>query len=196
MRKRLSQQAAIASFRSLCNESDKGCTIIIASILDERLRRLHEVHVAAATYPSRTKIFKELCCPHAPLSGFAGKIQIAYAYGLIPSKDYEDLQIVRKLRNEAAHSIFDFSLQDNGVRAVAMRLQAYARCQQTANKLEKNLRGTKGDLDLPELTEAKRHLIVNGLALHRLILAKLVDAIECLLIKRRGKRLKPNSLTT
>jgi hypothetical protein len=100
VRKSISKQAAIVSFRSLFSESDKGCVLIIASILEETLRQLHEAHIAVITYPSKKNVFKDLS--NAQLSTFAGMIQIANAYGLISDEDYKDLQLIRKLRNEAA----------------------------------------------------------------------------------------------
>jgi len=157
--------------------------LIIASILEETLRQLHEAHIAAITYPSKKNIFKDLS--NAQLSTFAGMIQIAYAYGLLSDEDYEDLQLIRKLRNEAAHSIYDFSLQDSGVQTIVMQLKADARCEPTTKEHEKNLPDTKQFLNLPKLTKAKSHLILNGLALHDIIVAKLADALERLLIKRK-----------
>jgi hypothetical protein len=53
-------------------------------------------------YPSRNKIMNDLCAVHAPFSSLAGLIQVAYGYGLISEGDYSDLQVIRKLRNEAA----------------------------------------------------------------------------------------------
>lgn len=183
MRKSISKQAAIVSFRSLFSESDKGCVLIIASILEETLRQLHEAHIAVITYPSKKNVFKDLS--NAQLSTFAGMIQIANAYGLISDEDYKDLQLIRKLRNEAAHCIFDFNLQDSGVKAIVMQLSADERAERMFAELEKKSSNAKPALNLPKLTEARSHLILNGLALHDIIVAKLADAIERLLAKRK-----------
>lgn len=185
MPKSITKKAKIVSFRTLLLESDKGCTIIIASVLEEVLRQLHEAHIAVISCPAKKNIFDNLSAPYAPLATFAGKIQIAYGYGLISSDDYEDLQVIRKLRNEAAHSIYDFSLEDDGVRAVVMQLKADSRCKQPVQELEKNSGESKPVLKLPKLTETKRHLILNGLALQDIIQEKLVDTLERLLVKRK-----------
>ena len=41
---------------------------------------------------------------YGPLSTFAAKIDIAFALGLLSDQDYADMQIIRKVRNEFAHS--------------------------------------------------------------------------------------------
>ena len=112
-------------------------------------------------------------------------IQIANAFGLISDEDYEDLQLIRKLRNEAAHSIYDFSLQDSGVQTIVLSLKADARYKLAAKELEENAPSIKPALNLPKLTGARIHLIQNGLALHEIITEKLADAIERLLDKRK-----------
>ncbi len=185
MRKSITKKAKIVSFRTLIVESDKGCTIIIASILEEMLRQLHEAHIAVISHPAKKSIFENLSAPYAPLATFAGKIQIAYGYGLISNGDYEDLQIIRKLRNEAAHSVYDFSLEDDGVQAVVMQLKADSRCKQPVQELGNDSSEAKPILDLPKFSESKRHLILNALALQDIIQEKLVDTIERLLAKQK-----------
>lgn len=41
---------------------------------------------------------------YGPLNTFAAKIDIAFALGLLSERDYADMQIIRKVRNEFAHS--------------------------------------------------------------------------------------------
>lgn len=182
MRKPISRQSKIVSPRSLIEESDKGCVIIIGSILQETLRQLHEAHIAANTHPKKVKIFEDLTRIHAPLSSFAGLIQIAYAYNLLSYKDFQDLEIIRRLRNEAAHCFWDFSLEDSGVQNLVMQLAAASRRHLDFSIDKKAI----GKSDQPKLTKAKRHLILNGLTLLDIIQEKLADAIELYLEKRKS----------
>jgi len=173
VKKSISKQSAIVSFRSLVNESDKGCVLIIASILEEMLRQLHEAHIATITYPSReNKLFDSLS-----RTTFGHRIEMAYAYGLISKEDYQDAEIIRELRNEAAHSIFDFSLTDVGVRSVVMKLKTALRNSRSASFLES---GMPNDLPAP-----KHHLILNGLVLNEVMRLKIVSALEDLINKRK-----------
>jgi hypothetical protein len=154
MKKPISLSSQIVSFRSLCVESDKGCVIIIASVLEHELRQLHEAHIAMAIHPSKKNVFSDLCRVHAPLSSFAGCIQLGHAYGLISKHDCDDLHVIRKLRNEAAHTLFDFSLQDKGVKAVLNQLKSTMRSEQANTSSAKQDR-RKNSSRLPQLTEEK-----------------------------------------
>ena len=116
------------------------------------------------------------------------RIQIAYAYGLLSYEDFRDLEIIRRLRNEAAHCIWDFSLHDSGVQEMVMQLNAAERVEQLDSKTVKNLLGVKRTLKLPKLTKAKQRLLLNGLALHDIIQRKLADAIERYLNIRKSCR--------
>jgi hypothetical protein len=66
-----------------------------------------------------------------------------------------------------------------------MQLSADERAERMFAELEKKSSNAKPALNLPKLTEARSHLILNGLALHDIIVAKLADAIERLLAKRK-----------
>ncbi len=172
MRKFISKQSPIVSYRSLYKESDKGCVLIVGTILEEHLRQLHEAHIAAHTTSAKKNIFKDLCQPHAPLSTFSSVIKIAFAYGLIPTDDYEELEIVRRLRNEAAHTICDFSLEDDGIKDLVLRLRADERMPPNAVDAKSSPAGT-ANLTLPKITKVKRHFLVNSLTLNDSILEKL-----------------------
>jgi DNA-binding MltR family transcriptional regulator len=191
VRKLISKQSPIISFRSLFKESDRGCVLIAGTLLEETLRKLHEAHIATTIWPARKNVFKGLSQTHAPLSTFAAVIKIAFAYGLISAEDYEDLELIRGLRNEAAHTIYDFSFEDHGVQEMVMRLKADERIRRKAADSKKSpavAEGTK--LALPEITEVKRHFLLNSLALRDTILEKLVNTVELLLTKRKAERHK------
>jgi DNA-binding MltR family transcriptional regulator len=164
--------------------------IIIASILEEMLRRLHEAHIARMIYPSRSKIMNDLCAVHAPLSSFAGLIQVAYAYGLIAQGDYSDLQVIRKLRNEAAHTFYEFSLSDGGIVAMTKQLTAVNRYQVMMDARANDFSFGDGNRRLPEMKDMQRSLIINALALQSILQVRLADAIQGLLERRQAK--EPN----
>ena len=60
-----------------------------------------------------------------PMSTFFGKINLAYAFGLINREQHEALHVIRDLRNEAAHCIFDFNFRDSGVVTHLKKLKNY-----------------------------------------------------------------------
>ena len=163
--------------------------LIVGTMLEETLRQLHEAHIAATTTTAKKNVFKELCQPHAPLSTFSSVIKLAFAYGLISADDYEELEIVRRLRNEAAHTVYDFSLEDNGVKELVMRLKANERMRLKAIDAKGSPPGVT-KLVLPEISKVKRDFLVNSLALHETILEKLEGAVQSLLTKRESERSK------
>jgi hypothetical protein len=93
--------------RSFFKESDRGCMILVGAQLDGTLEKLHTTHISHLG--GGEAIAKKLFQPYAPLGSFAGKIQLAYAYGLVGDTAYHDLELIRDLRNIAAHYKFSFS---------------------------------------------------------------------------------------
>ena len=93
-------QVEIASFRmDLEGESDRAAVIIAASKLDELLRDL----IVARLVPSNTS-HDELVDGDRPLSSFSARISIALRLGLIDAEIARSLDLIRKIRNDFAHS--------------------------------------------------------------------------------------------
>ncbi|WP_139959886.1 MltR family transcriptional regulator [Flavicella sediminum] len=84
---------------SFNKESDRGAVLLAASILDEWLLEIIQ------SYIIKDKVSKELLLGFgAPLGTFSAKTKIAYSLGLIEKKEYEEINIIRKIRNEFGHS--------------------------------------------------------------------------------------------
>ena len=184
-RKTISTASPTLSPRSLVTESDKGCAIVVGTITEVGLLALHEAHISINTNSLETpkKLHESLTCPYAPLSTFAGKIQIAYGYGLISQQDYENLELIRKIRNEAAHSLYDFSLQDAGVRKMVLRL--------TAKSPIAGVTVNWSDPSIPEflkLSDERQHFIKAGVGLQILLLGKVADALATVVDREKLRR--------
>lgn len=91
--------------KTLEKESDRGIILICASTLDSMLRDLIEKYLNQNK--NRKKEIAKLFEYPNPLNTFASKIQMSYCMGLIKKEIYEDLERVRKIRNELAHG-YDF----------------------------------------------------------------------------------------
>lgn len=94
----------LAEFRSLLEvvskESDRGAVLVYASMLDELLRRSIQVRlVQHKDTPKLTDGF------NAPLGSFGARTLAALALGVISDDEYEELQLIRKIRNDFAHSM-------------------------------------------------------------------------------------------
>jgi mannitol operon repressor len=80
-------------------ESDRGAALAAATYLDERLKGILE------SFLSDTKATQELLGGfNAPLGTFSARIKAAYSLGLIQDNEFEELETIRKIRNEFAHS--------------------------------------------------------------------------------------------
>jgi DNA-binding MltR family transcriptional regulator len=91
-------------FEALSRESDRGLILVSASHLDEALERLLRARFSIEHKKSKSMI-DPLFNTFGPLSTFSAKIKMSYAIDLIEKWVYRDLEILRKLRNEFAHSI-------------------------------------------------------------------------------------------
>jgi len=76
---------------------DRGAAIVLGSVVERALVKLLRNHM-------RDEGISELFRYPAPLSDFGSKIQIAYALKLFGVKTRKDLNIIRSLRNQFAHS--------------------------------------------------------------------------------------------
>jgi mannitol operon repressor len=97
--------------KELQSESDRGLVIIAASILDHLIARLIEVFVVYD--PPATK--KLLDDPFSPLGNFAPRTLAAYSLGLISKDERDDLDTIRKIRNEYAHEPKSTSFTDQKI---------------------------------------------------------------------------------
>ncbi len=86
----------------LLEESDRGCVLVGASILNEDLEIL-----LRKKFSSEKKVVKDsvnsLFFVMGPLASFWSKIQLSNALMLLPDGMYNDLEIIRKIRNKFAH---------------------------------------------------------------------------------------------
>ena len=90
-------------------ESDRGAALVAASMLDDRL------HDILAAFMADTPTSRDLLSGfHAPLGTFAARSSIALSLGLIQLNEFEELTIVRKIRNEFGHGWKPVSF-DSGV---------------------------------------------------------------------------------
>ena len=81
-------------------ESDRGLVLICSTVLDEILKRSIESHLV------RHKVVEKLTESfNAPIGSFHARILLSFAIGLIPEDEYRQLDLIRKIRNEFAHSV-------------------------------------------------------------------------------------------
>ncbi len=91
---------AFFTFRHTLNdETDRGCTLMAAAFLDEELENLIKAHLVDSK-----KAIKSVFDNSGALGTFSSRIDISFLLGLIPKNIYDDLHILRKIRNDFAHN--------------------------------------------------------------------------------------------
>jgi DNA-binding MltR family transcriptional regulator len=97
-------------FTQLERESDRACVILAAANLDDQLYNL--IKAKLVPYAGAED---DLLDGDRPLSTFSSRITMAYRLGLIDSAFCRHLNLIRKIRNEYAHSSGTVSLEGGSV---------------------------------------------------------------------------------
>lgn len=98
----------------LQNESEHGCVMLAASLLDVALEKLLSAHLLAETPAT---IFDGT----GTLASFSSKIDVSFYLGLISKPEQEDLHLIRKIRNHFAHELEGLSFD---AQAIKQRINA------------------------------------------------------------------------
>lgn len=102
----------VVEFRlSLNPETDRGCALMVSSLLDYKLGKLLE-----AMFVDDPKVVSELFSHSGPLGTFSSKINTAYLLGLIGPNVRRDINLIRKIRNEFGHSHHTLTFHDERIR--------------------------------------------------------------------------------
>ncbi|MEI7993715.1 MAG: MltR family transcriptional regulator [Methylococcaceae bacterium] len=120
----------------LKGESDRAAAIVGTSVLETHLEQL--LTKAMIDHKKVPDIFKG----YAPLSTLSAKINISYFLGLIPTDLYEDLDYIRKIRNDFAHEHGPISFKDQSLADKVKKLkciQPWLNIQRQINEEHLNL---------------------------------------------------------
>jgi hypothetical protein len=93
-------------------ESDRAAALIIAAWVDDALTGLLKAYLV-----QEPKVIKEMFQRMAPLSTFSSRIKAAYLVGLIDKHQYDNLETIRDIRNDFAHSRANLTFQNESIRA-------------------------------------------------------------------------------
>jgi hypothetical protein len=85
--------------RVITKETDRGCALFATSYLD---KALSDLLYCVLAYDKR--IENDLFEGNAPLASFSARIKMAFYLGKISKVERRDLDLLRKIRNEFAHS--------------------------------------------------------------------------------------------
>jgi DNA-binding MltR family transcriptional regulator len=95
---------------TLSKESDCGCAIIGASLLEDRLEALLRA-ICCSDEESIKQAVDPLFESYAPFATFSAKVQAAFAFRLISRELKSQLDLIRRIRNDFAHDQGPLSFQ-------------------------------------------------------------------------------------
>lgn len=104
--------------RELDGTSDRSCVIVAASIIDHLLSEV----LKAFLVPCATVQDTLFDGPTAPLDSFSAKIDFAHRIGLLSAQSSRDLHLIRRMRNDQAHSIEGRTFEDPGLKDQVTKL--------------------------------------------------------------------------
>lgn len=107
------QHAKVFAIRQeLTKETDRGCALMAAAFLDNELMLMLSDKIIG---PKRFKqsVFEF----NGPLGSFSSRIKMGYSLGLISKEILEDLDLIRKVRNEFGHRYEPISFESEPVKS-------------------------------------------------------------------------------
>ncbi len=104
-------------FTELQQETDRGLPLVSAALLDEKLLESLQSFFCAGKASERL-----LLEPNAPLGTFAARIDACFALGLIDEHEYQEISLIRRIRNLFAHSRHGLSFSDEKVTGLCASL--------------------------------------------------------------------------
>ncbi len=113
-------------FQANKKESDRGVALVAAEFFDATLERLLRSRFAVGLQ-QRPRMIKPLFEGFGPLSTFSAKISISFAIGLIQNWMAADLDLVRRIRNEFAHSLESKTFTDPTISKMVSQLETLAK---------------------------------------------------------------------
>lgn len=94
------------------HETDRAAVVLTVSLFDNSLSILLK-KTLVPNHNNDDELFEGSI---APLSSFSSKIHMTYRLGLISVQFSRDLHLIRKIRNEFAHNVYNGKLDDGSVK--------------------------------------------------------------------------------
>src|SRR6202171_4414435 len=91
----------IASIRRVQARTHAEIGIVAAAIIEEKLSEV----LLTKMRPLSGEMKKRLFDGYGPLSSFSAKIDLSYALQILNKDQYDDLTVIRRIRNQFGHSM-------------------------------------------------------------------------------------------
>ena len=118
MSEKLTKKQINSTFAEIFKQTDRASALVSSALLEELLERLLLVF-----FMDYDKIKRDLFDGMASLSTMSAKINIAYYLGLIEQYVFEDLTLIRKIRNDFAHSFETITFETQRIKDRCIQLK-------------------------------------------------------------------------
>ena len=166
-------------YEALIEESDRGCVLVGASMLEYLMEKLIREKLFLATKGSIRKVAIALFERNGPFSSFWSKMNFIYAIGFIRKDYYHDLDIIRKIRNEVAHNFDVVSFSDEKIASNTKRLKSFEKAVNTMVSVSDNNTNTK-NTEIVDKAETERFNFIMSVSYVAGILETQIDDLNVL----------------
>lgn len=105
-----SSEADSEAIKRLNHDSDRAVAIVAASLVESRLQQMLVSHMV-----QDHKCLNSLFNSSGPLGSFSAKIRLAFVMGLTSTQFTQELENMKKIRNEFAHRIHVYSFEEKTI---------------------------------------------------------------------------------
>jgi len=98
-------------------ESDRGAVLSAAAVLEDRLEEIIKTFLRDCK--SSLKLLDGF---NAPIGTFSSKILLAHALGLIQDNEFQQIELLRKIRNQFAHTWEYLNFESNTIKSLVFTL--------------------------------------------------------------------------
>ncbi len=104
----------------LRKESDRGLPLVGVALIDEKLKQTLKAFFVEG------KISEKLLSGYSsPLETFSSRIDTCYALGLLDEFEYQEINLIRKVRNEFAHAKHGISFKTKKIKGLCSSLKSH-----------------------------------------------------------------------
>lgn len=105
--------------RELQTESDRGLALVGASVIEDKLGS-----TVRSFFADCKAVPKLLDDANAPLGTFSSQISACLALGLIDQFEYDEITLIRKVRNEFAHGLHGTTFKSESIAGLCSSLKS------------------------------------------------------------------------
>lgn len=139
-------------------ETDRGAAILTVSLIEDALSNLLKKYFVPVVNEDRL-----LEGAFAPLSTLDSKIQITQRLGLISTRFAKDLNLIKKIRNEFAHTVHSSDFDTGKIKNLLTNLTSSSKIVQGMEELKFYPDGARGDfLKIANIIIYHLHEMIEG----------------------------------